>query len=423
MNKKEKKGAFTMTLKKNVAVAIMSLGLVGSLTACSTAASSGSSQSSNTSGNSSSSSSPVTVAAITALSSSVADLGVPGYNAEALAISQLNANGGLLGRQVKLEKFDAAAKPNLGSQDAQTAILQDHVAALFGPVSSAVAAAIEPVAAQNHTLVFFHTSNDISLTTKGFTKYAFQVVPNTNMESTALALLFKEKGWTKIATISPNYSYGRDTISHFLDVLKKEGVHYTIVNQQWPELGTTDYSSYISTLLASKPQAVFSPLYGGDLVSFAKQGNQFGLFQKTNFVSMFGVTVLQDLGKQAPVGAWGYARAPFWAFNSSDMTNFVNAYRQKYNEYPTSYALMAYTAVQTWAYGVKKAGTFDADKVADALSGATVPTIRGPITIQQSDHQADIGEWAGQVTLNSQYPFASWKNTVYFTPGQIMGTK
>jgi branched-chain amino acid transport system substrate-binding protein len=410
-----------MKIKKSIFVAVMSLGLVGSLTACNTAASSGSSQNSNTTSNSTSKT--VTVGAITALSSSIADLGVPGYNGEALAINDINSSGGLLGKQIKLEKFDAAAKPNLGSQYAQTAILQDHVAALFGPVSSAVAAAIEPVAAQNHTLVFFHTSNDISLTTKGFTKYAFQVVPNTNMESTALALLFKEKGWTKIATISPNYSYGRDTINHFLDTLKKVGVHYTIVNQQWPELGTTDYSSYISTLLASKPQAVFSPLYGGDLVSFAKQGNQFGLFQKTNFVSMLGVTVLQDLGKQAPIGAWGYSRAPFWAFNSSDITNFVNEYKQKYNEYPTSFALMAYTSVQTWAYGVKKAGTFDADKVSDALSGATVPTIRGPITIQSSDHQAQVGEWAGQVAFNSQYPFASWKNTVYFKPEQIMESK
>lgn len=398
--------------------------VASTLTACNTAATSGSGagNSGNSDNGGSSGSKTVTVAAITSLTSSIADLGVPGYDAEQLAINQINAKGGLLGDQIKLIKFDDAAQPNLGAQYANTAILKDHVSAIFGPVSSAVAAAIEPIAAQNHTLVFFHTSNDISLTTTGFTKYAFQVTPNTDMESTAIALLFKQKGWTRIATISPNYSYGRDTISNFLKMLKKLGVHYTLVNQQWPQLGTTDYSSYISTILSDHPQAVFSPVFGGDLVAFAKQGMQFGMFSKTNFVSMLDPTVLEALGSQAPIGAWGYSRAPFFAINTPDMTNFINSYKQAYNQYPDAWAILAYTAVQTWAYGVQQANSFDPDKVANALSGATVPTVRGDIKIDANTHQAEVGEWAGQVYKSSQYPFAIWNHIVYFSPSQIMGT-
>lgn len=404
-----------------------SLALASVLTACNTAAGSGGSTSNQSTGNTagsggSSGSKTVTVASITALSSSIADLGVPGYDAEKLAIDQINASGGLLGEQIKLIKFDDAAQPNLGAQYADTAILKDHVNAIFGPVSSAVAAAIEPIAAKNHTLVFFHTSNDISLTTTGFTKYAFQVTPNTNMESTAIAELFKQKGWTKIATISPDYSYGRDTISNFLLMLKKLGVHYTLVSQQWPQLGTTDYSSYISTILAQHPQAVFSPVFGGDLVDFAKQGIQFGMFKQTNFVSMMDTTVLQALGNQAPIGAWGYSRAPFFAIQSSAMTNFINAYKQAYNQYPDAWAILAYSAVQTWEYGVKQANSFNTDKVAAALSGATVPTIRGDIKIDPSTHQAEVGEWVGQVYKSNQYPFAIWNHVIYFSPSQIMST-
>jgi branched-chain amino acid transport system substrate-binding protein len=362
----------------------------------------------------------VNVAAITSLSGSISDLGVPGYDAEQLAIKQINAKGGLLGKKINLIEFDDASQPNLGNQYAQTAILQDHVSAIFGPVSSAVAAAIEPVAAAHKTLVFFHTSNDISLTTTGFTKYAFQVTPNTNMESTAVAMLFKKKGWTRIATISPDYSYGRDTINNFLKTLKKIGVHYTLLNQQWPQLGTTDYSSYISTLLSVKPQAVFSPVFGGDLVSFAKQAMQFGLLKKTNFVSMMGPTVLQVLGNQAPVGAWGYSRAPFYAIHTSDMNKFVNTYKAAYHQYPTAFAVMAYTAVQTWAYGVQHAHSFNSDAVVKVLGGATVPTIRGNITINKNNHQAQVGEWVGQVSYNKKYPFAIWKNIIYFTPKEIL---
>lgn len=394
-----------MKKRKLVAAIAVSLALTGMTTLSASAATSAKT---------------VTVASITSMTSSIADLGVPGYDAEQLAIDQINASGGLLGSQIKLEKFDDAAQPNLGSQDAQTAILTDHAKAIFGPVSSAVAAAIEPVAAKNHTLVFFHTSNDISLTTTGFTPYAFQVTPNTNMESTAIAMLFKQKGWTRIATISPNYSYGRDTISNFLKMLTKLGVKYKLVSQQWPQLGTTDYTSYLSTLIADKPQAVFSPLFGGDLVSFAKQGIQFGLFQKTNFVSMMDSTVLQALGSQAPKGAWGYARAEFFTMNTPAMTKFVNAYKAKYGQYPTDFAILAYTAVQTWADGVKKAGTFDPTKVEKALSGATVSTIRGNIKLDASTHQAEVGEWVGQVADNPKYPFATWKNIIYYSPSKIM---
>lgn len=407
-------------LKKASGVAL-AIGLSGLMTACSTAASStGNTTSNSAGGGGNSSSGTVTVASITSMTSSIADLGVPAYNAEKLAVDQINSNGGLLGKKIKLVKFDDAAQPNVGAQDAQTAILNDNAQAIFGPVSSAVAAAIEPIANKNKRLVFFHTSNDISLTTTGFTPYEFQVTPNTDMESTAVAMLFKQKGWTRIATISPNYSYGRDTINNFLKMLKKLGVHYTLVNQQWPQLGTTDYSSYLSTLLADKPQAVFSPLFGGDLVSFSKQGTQFGLFQKTNFVSMMDSTVLQSLGSQAPLGAWGYSRVESFTAPSSQMTQFVQAYKQAYGSYPTDFAILAYSAVQTWEYGVKQANSFDPTKVETALGGATVPTVRGDIKIDTSTHQAEVGEWVGQVAKNSNYPFATWNHITYFTPSQIM---
>lgn len=407
---------------KGLLTVTTSLALASSLAACNTAATSGSSKNAGSGSGAGADSNTVTVAAITSLTSSIADLGVPGYDAEKLAIDQINANGGLLGKQIKLVKFDDTAKADLGAQYANTAILQDHAEAIFGPVSSAVAGAIEPIAAKNHTLVFFHTSNDISLTTTGFTKYAFQVTPNTDMESTAVALLFKQKGWTRIATISPNYSYGRHTIENFLKMLKKLGVNYTLVNQQWPQLGTTDYSSYISTILADHPQAVFSPVFGGDLVAFARQGTQYGMFQKTNFVSMMDPTVLEALSDAAPVGAWGYSRAPFFAINTPDMNDFINKYKQAYNTYPDAWAIMAYSAVQTWEYGVKQANSFDPDKVSAALNDATVPTVRGSIKIDSATHQAEVGEWAGQVFKDSKYQFATWNNIINFTPDQIMST-
>ena len=289
------------------------------------------------SGNSSGSSGggkTVTVGESTTLSGSIAELGQTGMQGVQLAVDDLNAKGGVLGKTIKVVSADDAAKPATGTANVQNMILNDKVSAIFGPVSSAVAAAEKTLAAQYKTPIFFHTSNDIGLMTTSFTKYGFQVVPNTTMEPRAVAAyLAKQAGGKQItvATFAPDYSFGHHTVEGFLAALKALNVDYKVVDQQFPPLGETNIAPYLSKLVAASPQYVFNVQFGGDLVTFTKQANGYGFFKKTTAIAMFDSPALSALGAQVPAGAIGFDRAPFWAMGSQ-LTSFNNEYKAKYGQ-------------------------------------------------------------------------------------------
>lgn len=346
----------------------------------------------------------VTVGASTSLSGSIANLGQTGLQGVQLAVADINAKGGLLGKKVKVVSADDNAKPATGAANARSMITKNKAVALFGPVSSAVASAEQQVAAQAKVPIFFHTSNDVSLMTKTFTPYGFQTVPNTTMEPRAVADYLAKKVGKKqitVATFAPDYSFGHDTVDGFLKALKKLHVNYKLVKQEYPPLGASNISSYLSALVSAHPQYVFNAQYGGDLVAFTKQASQFGFFKDTKVIAMYAYAPLQALGSSAPAGAVGFDRAPFWAIKTPEMQKFVTAYKKKYKKYPTEWAILAYASVQEWAYGVKKANSFDSDKVIKAIPGASVPSILGDMKIRECDHQAELPEYVGTVSKTS----------------------
>jgi branched-chain amino acid transport system substrate-binding protein len=376
------------------------------------------------SASSTSSGSTVTVGESTTLSGSIAELGQSGLEGVQLAVDDLNSHGGLLGKKVKVVSADDAATPATGAANAKNMILQDHVVALFGPVSSAVAAAEEQLAGEYKVPIFFHTSNDISLMGSNFNPYAFQVVPNTDMEPRAAALYLdtevkagKIKTPIALGTFAPDYSFGQDSVAGFIQALKYYQVPFKLVSQQWPSLEATDISSNLSALLAAKPSVVYNAQFGGDLVTFVKQATPFGFFKKTTMISMLNTAELATLGSSAPAGSIAYDRAPWFAMNEPGVTAFATEYHAKYHQWPDTWAVLAYTSVQVWAYGVKHSGSFDAGKVSAAISGASIPTIRGPITIRACDHQAEIPEYVGTVAAaaSQQTGFPLWAQGSGFT--------
>lgn len=359
----------------------------------------------------------INVGESTTLSGSIAELGQSGLQGIQMAVAAINAKGGLLGKKINVVSADDAATPATGAANAKNMMLRDHVVALFGPVSSAVAAAEEQLAGQYKVPIFFHTSNDISLMGSSFNKYAFQVVPNTDMEPRAAALYLanaikagKIKSPLRLGTFAPNYSFGQDSVAGFIAALKYYKVPFKTVSQQWPSLEATDISSNLSALLAAKPSVVYNAQFGGDLVTFVKQATPFGFFKKTTMLSLMTTTELSALASATPAGSIAFDRAPWFAMNEPGVTAFANQFKAKYGQWPSPWAVLAYTSVQAWAYGVTKAHSFGADAVSAALAGASIPTIRGDITIRACDHQAEVPEYVGQVaaTPSSQTGFPMW---------------
>lgn len=372
-------------------------------TAAATACSSGSASASH-----GSSGGTVNVGVGITLSGPFAVYGKTSLNGVKMAVHDINAAGGLLGKKLAVVARDDQLDPATGETVTRDLILNDHAKVLVGSIASSVAAAQETLSAQYKVPILFHEANDVSLTTSKSRSYAFVFTPNTAMEPAAAALAFAREigsSHVRIATITPNYDFGIDTVKTFLADLTKDGVSFTVSDQQTPALGATSYTSNIAAILASDPQYVFAGEYGSDLITLTKQGAGLGLFSKAKVGAMYDYDVLNALGAQAPAGAIAWDRAPFWTVDSAQMKKFVSTFKSTYGSYPNEFAITAYAALQGWAYAVRKAKSFDAAKVSAKLAGATVPTVRGDITVRKCDHQAEVSEATGTIadTASSQY--------------------
>lgn len=377
------------------------------LAACGSPASS--SPSSSSSG-AASSAGTVNVGVATVESGSVAELGQSEVKGIQMAVKDINAKGGLLGKKINLVTADSHADPATGSDEVKNMVLSDHVVAQFGAVSSAVGVAEEAVTEAHQVPFFAATDNDVTLMTTHGSKWSFQVVPNTYMEPRAVAYYVHKLYGSKpirVATVTPDYNFGLSEVSNFLAGLKEYNVNATIVTQQKPPLGETNFDSYISAILAARPTFVFGGIYGGDLITFTKQAQGFGLFSKVKFAAQFNRAQLKALGTSNPAaGGIGFDRAPFWAMKNLNKS-WISKFHSEFGEWPPAWAILGYTAFQTWAYGVQKAGSFNGTKVASQIPGATINTIRGPITIRACDHQALVPEYVGIISnkVSSTYGF------------------
>ena len=368
----------------------------------------------------------VNVGLSTTMSGAIGPLGQSNKNAIELAIQKINDDGGLLGSQIKLLTAEDQAKPPVGVTNVRNFILNDKIKAIFGPVSSAVGSAEASVARQYKVPIFYSVSNDIDQTGKSFSKYVFQVVPSTYMEPHAIAAYVakraKEEGWKTFYTISPDYSFGRTTVKEFLNGMKDNGVEVDVVGQQWPALGASDFGQYVSAITTKKPDFVFVGQYGGDLVTFSKQAS--GLFDATQVYAGYWLDALIALGKDAPAGVISSDRAkPFYEADTQEMKDFTQAYHDKYGDWPSAWAIMGYSAVEAWAHGVREANSFDGDKVAEALSGATVQSaLRGAFKIRECDHLAEIPEYMGVLSedVHPEYGIRIMENVEEIPADQIM---
>ena len=376
----------------------------------------------------------VTVAMNTSLSGSFASFGIANQNAVKLAIDQINASGGLLGKQINLEVKDDSGQANVASDLARTEILNDKIVALFGGVSSSAALAEQTVIAKYKVPFVVHTSNTDQLTVAKFNNYTFSVVPNTGMEGRANAITMAKQPLTKYYLIGPDYEFGHSQLGAFKAKLQSLNSNVQIVGQDYPKLGATDYSSFISKIQAANPDVIYSAEFAGDLVTFLTQARSAGLVGKDNspkFVGLFDSDTLRTLGANAPIGAFAYGRAPYFAIKTPAMQTFIKAFQDKYNIPPSDWAVMAYDAVTLWADGVKKANSFDADPVTQAMSGMTFDSNRGSLTVRALDHQVDCSEYEGTLAADSSAGFATFAATatavngsdILLTPDQVTSVR
>ncbi len=354
--------------------------------------------------------------------------GTPTAKGAQMFVDETNAHGGVLGRKLELVVRDTQGKPEEAVRVAREMILKDGVDFLVGTLTSAEGPAVSVVAKENKIVFIANIPKTDQLTAPDkLHPYVFRVAANTTMEGRSAAEIMAKWPAKRIATISPDYAYGQDATKAFIARLKQLRPDVEIVDQQWPKLGEADYTPFINAQMAKKPEAVFSTLWGGHFVTFAKQAKPLGYFDaiKYNFMACgegASPESTKAMGPDYPAGVWGNS---YDAFYWDDAPAAHRQYTQRLAKYtkddhPSSWAIQGYLGMQFLTEAIKKAGSTDSDKVSKALLGLTVDTVVGKMTIRAKDHQANRGQLYGKTVRDPRYPFAIMKPVTYVDPAKFM---
>jgi branched-chain amino acid transport system substrate-binding protein len=353
---------------------------------------------------------PLKIGMATSLSGAIALFGVANQNGAQLAVDELNNQGGVLGRPVELIVRDDQARPEEGVSQVRDLILTEEVDVVLGPVSSGVALAINEVTGERGVPFIVHTSNTDALMLEEFNEYMISVVPNTGMEARAQGVDLADSEYTQWATIAPDYEFGQNQTRTFVETIQENNDQVEIVQQQFPELGETDFQPFITSILGANPEAVYSPLFASDLVTFTRQAADLGFFDQTYFTALYETDALSELGDEFDLsGIRAYSRCPF-TIDTPEMTDFVERYQEEHGRVPSDWACMAYDAVKLWAQIVEENGSEDPEEFIATVEDFEFTSLRGETYIRGVDHQAAVASYIGELVLDEELGFYVYDN-------------
>ena len=360
----------------------------------------------------------------TILSGRVAQLGISSRNAVMMEVEAFNAAGGLNGRKIEMVIRDSKGQPAEAARVARELINTERCDLILDAEASSGAFAVHEVVRESGHLCL-HTNSETSALTadpKLRIGNAFRIARQGIHDGIAGGLyaaeVVKAKSLKRWATASPDYAYGRDTTAEFIEYLKRFTPNVEVVGETWPKLFQPDYTENITKILQLRPQALYSCLWGGDLVTFIEQGGLYGLFdQVTVFaVNMADYTTLQQV-KQLPKGVHSGNRYLKSFPAKPANAKWADAYRAKYDAYPTNWAWQNSAAMQFLFAAMRKIGSADGKKLAEALRGMTIESpfgAEGKLRLRQED-QTLVDYAIGWGTTVSKEPYvqqmqvADWK--------------
>ena len=279
-----------------------------------------------------------------------------------------------------------------------------------------MALAVSNICKEQKKLLCLHSANNERLMNELGHRYVFSVIPNTYMEGQALAAFLAKRGFKKILIIGPDLEYGRSQAGAFKKKITEINPATTIIKELWPRIGEPDYTPYIATILAAKPDMVCSLLWGGDLASFMRQASPHQFFQKVPFTGLFDYDLLKGLGNEMVPGLYGFDRAPFYALNNPQAKSFIERYKTRTGEYPSAWSILAYDGLMALRKAVEKAKSLETEKVIEALEGLSWDSLRGPLHLRPQDHLASGGLFFGTTVKDPKYSFYIMREMVYL-PG------
>jgi branched-chain amino acid transport system substrate-binding protein len=349
---------------------------VTAVAACGSAASSGSAAGQASSG-------PITIGMSLPMTGPVADVSKSGYQGYELWAAQVNADGGLLGRKVKLDMLDDGFDPNQTAADYTRLISQDHVNLLLGTFSSLLNAPASAIAARQGMLYVEPSGGAATLFTRGFTDLFFaQPGTTTSLPDQFVAWIASLPASQRPATAAyvtqddPSASPAVAVFRTRLQALGVKTVYYQVYDPS-----TTNFDSIATAIAHDRPQMIIQGAVADDGAQFVRSLQKIDYNPKILFQTNAPTDEAYPSAIGGAASANGVFTAQSWSSTATYPGNqgFVQAYTKMFGAPPTEDAANSYTAGQVLQAAVKAVGSLDQQALANWLHNHTVSTIVGPL--------------------------------------------
>ena len=328
-----------------------------------------------------------------------------------LAVAEINASGGVLGRPLEVISRDDNGNPGDAVRVAEELLSREKVAFLMGTFASNVGLAVADLAKQRKVLFLAAEPLTDKIVWESGNKYTFRLRASTYMQTAMLAPEAAKVAKKRWAIVYPNYEYGQSATAAFKkQMLFRQSGGLEFVEQAVP-LGKIDPGPVVQALIDAQPDAIFSSLFGPDLARFVREGQLRGLFKDRPVFNLLGgePEYLDPLKDEAPVG-WYVTGYPWYSIDTPVHKRFLAAYQAKFNDYPRLGSVVGYSAVKAAAAALKKANSTDSEKLVAAMKNLDVETPFGKVTFRAIDHQSTMGAYVGRTAVkDGKGVMVDWK--------------
>ena len=302
-----------------------------------------------------------------------------------LALEELNAKGGLLGRKLRGVNFDPQSNMQLYAQYAQQAALKEKAVVVHGGITSASREVIRPVLRRYKTLYFYNTLYEGGVCDRN--QFDTGTTPAQTVEK--LIPYCINRFGPKIYTVAADYNYGQITADWVIKFARENGGQ--VIETEFFPLDVSDFSTTIAKIQQAKPDLVMSALVGGAHMGFYRQWAAAGMKDEIPVGSTTFGAGQENVALSAEEGRGIiYACGYFEDLDTPASRDFMARYHAKFGakgSYLTELPIATYEGVMLWALGVEKAGSVDRMKVIEALeTGISFDGPSGKVTIDRKTH-------------------------------------
>jgi ABC-type branched-subunit amino acid transport system substrate-binding protein len=363
---------------------------------------------------------PIKIGAMYPLTGGGAVYGVPAMAGHQLAVEELNAKGGIMGRKIESIERDDKMNPSAASSTMKELITKDKADIIVGGLSSAVGLAMSEVSKQEKVVYISTIPKTIQMTTDKLHKYVFRTASNTDFEGDTMSMLAGRYKLGKLCNLQLDYAYGNDLEAGILKTMAKNAPNAKIVLTLKPKLGATDFNPFIPQVMAAGCDGVLSGLWGPHFVSWVKQAKPLGFFDRIKWISGGEIAsheIAGELKGDYPDNVVSNTYELWYHAQDPSHKEFQARLAKKLNTQETpQWALLGYVGVMYTAAAMEKAKSTEADKVAAALEGLTIKTPVGPLTIDPKSHQANMGQFWGPMVKKPDRAYRMMDPVEYIQP-------